>query len=325
MTADNTTERRPHRCGMVTLAGQPNAGKSTLLNQLLGEKLAIVSPKPQTTRDQIRGVLTTPDRQFVFIDTPGVHRARSPLNRAMVGVAIEALESVDVVVLVVDATKVWRNIQKVGNKPLPHEDEVDGRVMPGDRRIYRQTRQYNGKLMIALNKVDAIKKRHLLPIMQAYATLPEIGPIVPISARDGDGMEPLLEAIADYLPEAPRAFEPDMLTDRSVRFLAAELIREQVFWRTHQEVPYGVAVEIEVFDESDAITHIQALIHVERNSQRGILIGKGGAMIKEIGTAARKEIEHMLQSRVRLELQVRVELNWSERVTSLRRFGYGQR
>ncbi len=325
MTDQTTSVREGHRCGFATLTGQPNVGKSTLINSLLGEKLAIVSPKPQTTRDEIRGVLTMPDKQIVFIDTPGVHQARSPLNRAMVGVAIDALESVDVVVLVVDATRAAKAGKKAGKNVLRDEEGVDSRVLKGDRRIFRAVQRYNTRFLVALNKIDVVNKRHLLPVMQAYATLPGVGAIVPISAREADGLDLLIDAIAEFLPEGPRLYDADALTDRTVRFLAAELIREQVFLRTRDEVPYGVAVEIEVFEESPNRTRIQALIHVERASQRGILIGKGGAMIKAIGTQARAEIAQMLGQPVHLDLLVRVEAAWSERLAALRRFGYGQR
>lgn len=311
------------RCGFATLAGLPNAGKSTLMNALLGEKLAIVSDKPQTTRDQIRGVLTTGEQQLIFIDTPGVHNARNPLNRAMVGTAIEALESVDVVVLVVDAIRACKALAKAPDAP-PTKDGIDGRVAFGDRRIVREIRRYNSRYMVVFNKVDAIKKPHLLPVLLAYANLPGVGPLVPVSARTGDGLGRLIEEIGRYLPEGPHQFDADALTDRSVRFLCAELLREQVFHKTHQEVPYGVAVEIELFEELPTVTNISAVVHVERASQRGILIGKGGKMMKDIATEARAEMSKMLGGRVFLEVLVRVEPNWTERVQLLQRFGYGQ-
>jgi len=313
-----------HRCGFVTLVGQPNAGKSTLMNRLLGEKLAIVTPKPQTTRDQIRGVLTLPDKQLVFIDTPGVHKAKGQLNRAMVGAAIEALESVDLVILVVDARRALGAVSAKGSRHKS-SDGMDGRVLYGDRRIVREIQRCGARYIVVLNKVDVVKKPQLLPVMQAYNSLPGGGAIMPVSAKTSDGLGELVDLIAERLPEGPRAYDADALTDRTLRFLCAELIREQVFLRTHQEVPYGVAVEIEVFEELPEVTNIAAVVHVERTSQRGILIGKGGLMMKEIATHARSEMQKMLGGRVFLEVLVRVEANWTERVQALRRFGYGQR
>lgn len=333
---------RPHRFGLATLTGQPNAGKSTLLNRLVGEKLAIVSPRPQTTRDRIQGIFTARDTQVVFLDTPGIHRARSPLNRAMVGTAIESLESVDVVVLVIDAPDAVRWLSRSSRRPgapqgaetpadpeiaEPDEAEVwrvplDPRIPPGDRRIIHNVLRYNRKWLVALNKVDLCKPRLLLPIMEAFATAPSVGPLVPISARTGDGMAQLIEAIRGFLPEGPPEYAPDELTDRSLKFLCAELVREQVYLQIRDEVPYGVAVEIEVFEELPDLTHIQALVHVEKGAQRGILLGKGGLRMKELATAARLQMQQLLDRKVFLEVHVHVEPQWSERVETLKQFGY---
>ena len=378
---------RPFRCGHVTLTGQPNVGKSTLLNRLVGEKLAIVSPKPQTTRDQIRGIWTGPDTQVIFLDTPGIHRARSPLNRAMVGLAIEALESVDVVVLVVDAplaarhaerialrdARIARQIEAAGGpgtataavatgEPVADTKDLDAildraeaedaaavaeettaetaeetaegahaksnfmaldpRLPTGDRRVIHNILRYNQKWMVALNKIDLVRPRHLLPVMLALSTSPGVGAIVPISAETGDGVAALLDAIRGFLPEREAEYEADELTDRSLRFLCAELVREQVFLQTRDEVPYGVACEIEVFSELKDLTHIQALVHVEKPAQRGILIGKGGARMKELASAARLQMEQLLGRRVFLEVHVRVEPEWTERTQMLKQFGY---
>lgn len=373
---------RPFRTGHVTLTGQPNVGKSTLMNRLLGEKIAIVSPKPQTTRDQIRGIWTGTDMQAIFLDTPGIHKARSPLNRAMVGLAIDALESVDVVVLVIDAPNAakWaervEKLQQKGRGPeapvvRPHQDgsatglagraelegrtavptqeqqaelaedadaedleaeiatddqkpgvTLDPRIPPGDRRVLYNILRYNQKWMVALNKVDAVKHARMLPVMQALGAAPGIGAIVPISARTGDGLPHLLEAIRDFLPEAEAEYGTDELTDRSVRFLCAELVREQVFLQTREEVPYGVACEVEVFEELPDLTHLQVLIHVEKQAQRGILVGKGGTRMREIATQARLHMQRLLGRKVFLEVHVRVEANWSERVEKLKEFGY---
>lgn len=390
-----TGPARPFRTGHVTLTGQPNVGKSTLMNRLLGEKIAIVSPKPQTTRDQIRGIWTGTDMQAIFLDTPGIHKARSPLNRAMVGLAIDALESVDVVVLVIDAPNAAKWAERVerlrarGRGPdapvirthddgsatglegraaiaaaavleqqeaaqeepvsvptqeqkaelaeeadaealaeeLAAADEVpnvtlDPRIPPGDRRVLYSILRYNQKWMVALNKVDAVRPARMLPVMQALGEAPGVGAIVPISARTGSGLPQLLEAIRAQLPEAEAEYGPDELTDRSVRFLCAELVREQVFMQTREEVPYGVACEVEVFEELSDLTHVQVLIHVEKPAQRGILVGKGGARMREIATQARLHMQRLLGRKVFLEVHVRVEANWSERVEKLKEFGY---
>ncbi len=342
---------RPYRFGYATLTGKPNVGKSTLLNRLIGEKLAIVSPRPQTTRDQIRGIYTGSDTQIVFLDTPGIHKARSPLNRAMVGIAIDALESVDVVLLVVDATTAARWVHKIEKRvgpgateappPVePEEDEdeateaeliagepqekleFDERIHPGDRAVMRSVLRYKRKWMVVLNKIDLLKPRQLLPLIAAYATAPDVGPVVPVSARAGDGILQLVEAIRLWLPEKQAEFAADELTDRSMRFLCAELVREQVFLQIREEVPYGVACEVEVFEELDDLTHIQVLVHVEKPAQRGILVGKGGQRMKELATAARMQMQTLLDRKVFLEVHVRVEPQWSLRMETLKQFGY---
>lgn len=340
--------QRTFRCGYATLIGQPNVGKSTLLNRLVGEKLAIVSPKPQTTRDQIRGIWTGPDTQVIFLDTPGVHQARSPLNRAMVGHAIEALESVDVVILVIDGTEAGRWLERMGKRgteapteaPPPIEPDelqlgdrmegrgdpkkvmIDERIAPGDRRVIRQILRYTDRYMIAINKLDRMPPRKLLPIIAAYANAPQVGPVVPISARTGDGIQQLREAIRPWLPERDAEFDADELTDRSLRFLCAELLREQVFLQTRDEVPYGVACEIETWEELPDLTHIKAIVHVEKQAQRGILVGKGGQQMKALASAAREGMEQLTGRKVFLEVHVRVEPEWSERVEMLKQFGY---
>ena len=333
--ADETEPTK--RCGIVTLAGQPNVGKSTMMNALVGEKLAIVSPKPQTTRDQIRGILTLTDTQVIFIDTPGVHRARSPLNRAMVAAAVEALETVDLVVLVVDAPRAHRGLRDKSRGPAsghvpspapssgPESLPLDGRIHPEDRKIIRRLRQHGCRWIVAINKVDAIKKRHLLPIMEVYGGAPDVEAVVPVSALTQDGLDILIEVIRKQLPLGEPLYGADDLTDRSLRFLASELIREQVFLQIQQEVPYGVAIEIEVFDEHEDVTHIQAVVCVERKSQRGILIGRAGTRMKSIASIAREQIQDMLERKVFLEIHVRVEKDWSQQLAMLRRFGYGTR
>lgn len=331
------------KSGFATLVGQPNAGKSTLVNALLGQKLAIVSPRPQTTRDAIRAIVTTPTSQVVFVDTPGVHAARSLLNRAMVGTAIEAMESVDVVVLVVDAVKAVRHLQKnpvaPGSWPpaaITEPDEGDAAkpergpehtylhpgIHPADRRVIRALLRYTQRWMIAINKVDRVKKPKLLAVLEAYGSAPHVGPLVPISALRDDGLDRLMDALLTYLPEAPPPFPSDELTDRSTRFLLAELLREQVFLQTREEVPYGVAVEIEHLDESTEQLGVHALVHVEKPAQRGILLGAKGHRMKAMSTAARHAMQELLDRRIHLEVHVRVEPKWTEKVHQLRRFGY---
>lgn len=357
------------RCGAVTLAGQPNAGKSTLTNRLLGEKLSIVSPRPQTTRDNLRGILTTPRSQIALIDTPGIHKARSQLNRAMVGQAVEALESVDVVVLVIDAVKAARwaaevdreraqqaaageGSAKTGLAASPEAEEdsddaedadaltasADGQVAekkakpkrialdehlhPGDRRVIRQILEHTTKWMVALNKIDVVKPRHLLPVMKALNSAPQIGPVVPVSAWTADGLRHLIAAIEGFLPLGEMAFAPDELTDRPLRYLVAELVREQVFLQIREEVPYGVACETEVYEELEDLSHIQVVVHVERPAQRAILVGKAGSRMKQIATAARLQMEQLCGRKVFLEVHVRIEPSWSERLDKLREFGY---
>lgn len=316
------------RAGMVTLIGQPNVGKSTLMNALLGEKLAIMSPKPQTTRDQIRGIYTAEDTQIVFVDTPGIHEARSPLNRAMVGQAIEALEQVDLVVVVIDVEKVRAGWKRTGmdpakGVPMPETaEEAEARIHRRDRKLLRRVRHYTDKFLFVLNKIDKVRKTQLLPIIATYAQVAGCVGVVPVSALTGDGLAPLVAAIKPYLPVGPRLYDADLLTDRTLRFLCAELLREQVFHKTRQEVPYGVAVQIEVFEEHPKVTHIQAVVWVERASQRGILLGKGGAMMKELASGARASMELMLETKVFLEVLVRVEPRWTERLETLRRLGY---
>ena len=338
-----------YRIGTVALAGQPNAGKSTLLNRLLGEKLAIVSQRPQTTRDNLRGILTTPDAQMVLLDTPGIHKARSPLNRAMIGQAVEALETADVVVIVVDAQKAVRwmrdhAVRPVVAKPadtteaeLPedaqdHEGfeeeaaklQLDQRIHPGDRRVVFSTLRYTTKYLIALNKVDIVKPRQLLPVMEALATLPDIGAIVPVSAWTADGLRELLKVIRTYLPEGQPEFAADELTDRPLRWLCAELVREQVFQQIRDEVPYGVVCETELYEELADLSHVQVLVHVEKSAQRAILVGKDGARMKALASAARAKMQTLIGRKVFLEVHVRIEPRWSERADKLKEFGYLQ-
>jgi GTP-binding protein Era len=305
-----------HRSGFCAIVGRPNVGKSTLLNRVLGQKIAIVTPKPQTTRNRILGVLTLPHAQVAFLDTPGIHRARGGLNRYMVDQALGAIEEVDVVLFLVEPPR----------RATPEEV----RRPPGDveQSIVRRLRAAKKKVILGINKVDAISKPLLLPMIDAWSERYDFASIVPFSALTGDGVDILVNAVVDELPEGPRLFPEDGVTDLAERTITAEFVREQILRHTHEEVPYGTAVVVESFDESERdgrnLVRIQARIYVERESQKGILIGKRGEMLKKIGTDARREIERLLGSRVFLGLEVVVEPRWSERREALRRLGYAE-
>ncbi len=322
-----------HRSGVVTLVGRPNAGKSTLLNAMLGEKLAITSPKPQTTRDLIRGYLTRPDMQAVLVDTPGIHMAKKGalLNRAMVGVAIEAMDAVDVALLVIDAKKtmdVLRNMPLTrdakGVVQTPTAEQAMQLCHRGDRAIVERLQRYGHKIVVVLNKRDLVRPGEVLPLVAVYGSLPGVIAVVPVCARRAEGLDTLLEVVAPALPEGPLLVDPELLTDRSERFLCGELLREALFMALQEELPYQVAVVVERFDESGDPIHILATVCVERSTQKGIVLGKGGLRMREIATRARAEMEAMLQRRVYLEVYVKVEAEWTSRLDALRRLGYGE-
>ncbi|MCB9778059.1 MAG: GTPase Era [Alphaproteobacteria bacterium] len=331
----------PHRAGFVGLVGRPNAGKSTLLNQVLGQKLSIVSAKPQTTRNRLLGIHTVPGMQAVLVDTPGIHAARSRLNKAMVAVAAQSLAEVDVVCWVIDLVPAVKAAQ-AGRPPLSKSE----------REIARMIQQAGGsRVTVALNKADIVKKPWILPVIDAvHQVLPD-AVLVPISALTGGGTDELVAAWRHHLPEGPAVFPPDQVTDQSERFIVAELIREKLFHLTQQEVPYSTAVEIELFEEQTAEpkepvegepfdpdafdaaafddeagertrVHVMARILVERDSQKGIVIGKGGSMLKQVGILARRDIEKLLGCRVFLELHVSVRDAWSESGRALKELGY---
>ena len=305
------------RCGSVCLIGRPNAGKSTLLNQLLGADLAAISHKPQTTRNRITGIYTEPGLQAIILDTPGIHRVQSPLNRAMVGVAKSSMSEVDLIVIMLDASAALKRIKKGG--PVLHRGhEAVGKMI---------AERHDGGKVIVLNKVDKVSRPELLPLMAALTErLPGI-PIVPLSARTGEGVEGLVQEFRQQLPAGPPIFPEDQIADASMRFLATERIREKVFRLCHEEIPYATAVEIEQWDESELRPDgggriiIHAKIMVERSSQKGILIGKKGAMLKEIGTAARKDLEELVGVKVNLQLHVAVHKGWTENQNFLREQG----
>jgi len=294
-------ESNPVKSGIVALIGPPNVGKSTLLNSLLGQKISIVSPKPQTTRNRIVGVVNGPEYQLVLLDTPGIHQARDPLNLEMVKIALTTLAEVDAVVFMVDVTM-----------PLPGATPPE--YLPKEGQ----------PVVLVLNKIDTVAKDRLLPIIAAYQRLYPFTAILPLSAMTGDGTTLLIEELCRLLPVGPRLYPEDIPTDATERFIVAEMIREKIFLKVRDEIPYSTAVTVESFKEDGAkgLTTIHATIIVEKDSQKGIIIGKGGAMLKAIGQAARHDIEELLDQQVMLKLWVRVEKNWTKNPRMLKELGF---
>lgn len=289
----------PFRSGFVCILGRPNAGKSTLLNALVGEKLAIISPKPQTTRNRIQGIVNIPKRkgqsgaQIVLIDTPGVHKPDSSLGRKMMVEVREALEGCDLVLLLMDATR---------------------KLDPRDEFALQMLKNSSTNTCLILNKIDLLRggKAQLLPLIEQYKKLHSFHEIIPISALKRDGLEILTQQVSAALPVGPPLFPEDQVTDQPARFMAAEIVRERVLLETEEELPYASTVIVENFEEGARLTRISATIYCEREGQKGILIGKKGRMLKRIGTSARMQIERMLGTKVFLELYVKVEPNWRE-------------
>lgn len=283
------------KSGYVSFVGRPNAGKSTLMNRLMGQKVAIVSDKPQTTRHRITGVRNEPDGQLVFIDTPGIHKPEHRMNQRMVDAAVDTLREVDVAVLVVDATE---------------------RPGPGDRYVIDLLSRAHCKVVVALNKIDQLaQKTLLLPLMESYAKALPCHAVVPISAEHGDGVEALVKELLSALPDGPPLFDQEYFTDQTERTLTAELIREKVLRHTRDELPYTTAVVIDQFQEAASPkeqTRIYASILVDHASQKPIVIGRNGEMIKRIGTEARADLEELLQGRVHLDLHVKVKEDWRD-------------
>ena len=282
----------PFHSGYIAIIGRPNVGKSTLLNQILGEKVAIVSPKPQTTRNRITGIRTTAKSQIIFLDTPGIHQGHSLMNRRMVDTAMQTLDEVDGVLWLLDA-----------HDKIKQEEE----------RIAETLRGVETPVLILLNKIDLISKGKLLPLIERCAQLLPDKEIVPVSALKGEGIPLILEMVEKWLPEGAPFFTEGEYTDQSERFLASEIVREKVFLLTREEIPYGVAVTIDevIEKEEKNLIVISATIHTERDSHKGILIGKRGSMLKEVGKLAREELEALLGCRIFLELFVRVDPDWT--------------
>jgi GTP-binding protein Era len=291
------------KCGFISIMGRPNVGKSTLFNRILGDKIAIVTEKPQTTRNRILGIKNVEGGQLIFLDTPGIHRGRSELNQRMVQTAIASGQDADVILLMIEATS------------LRFEE---------DREVIESLKGGRGLPFLVINKIDLVKKEMLLPIMDRYQKLYPFQQFIPVSAITGEGVDILLAEILRTLPESPPYFPEDMITDQTERFLVSEIVREKVIQQSYQEIPYATAVTIEEFREHPEknLVVIKGTICVERDSQKKILIGKGGQKLKKIGEAARREVEVFLGTRVFLELWVKVERNWTQDPRVLNELGY---
>lgn len=296
-------ENKSFKSGFVTIVGRPNVGKSTFLNNVIGQKIAIMSDKPQTTRNKVQGVYTTDDSQIIFIDTPGIHKPKHKLGEFMLKVSKNALREVEAIMFMVNAT------QKLG---------------AGDKYIMEMLKGTKTPVFLVVNKIDAVHPDELLEFIESFKSEFDFAEIIPISALQGNNVPKLLDTLKSYLPEGPQYYPADQVTDHPERFIIAELIREKVLHLTRDEVPHSVAVEIEKIskDKEKDLVHINASIIVERDSQKGIVIGKRGALLKEIGTRARKDIETLLGSKVYLELWVKVQKDWRDRASQLRDYGY---
>lgn len=303
----------PHRAGFIAIVGRPNVGKSTLMNHLVGEHVAIATPKPQTTRDRIRGIRTFDDWQAIFVDTPGIHEPRTRLNRYMVDLAIGTLGEVDLTYLLVDAEAALAQPEK----HFAESERIAGYVAAAKKPAF-----------LLLNKVDRVKdKGQLLGLIDALAPLASFDEVVPISARTGLGLDTLLSLTRPRMPEGPALFEADELTDRTVRFLAGELIREQAIMQLGQELPYHAAVRIDAWQERPgptAVVAIHATLIVARKSHKPMVVGKGGAKVKAIGQRARQRIERFIERPVYLDLRVKVDEQWVDRPDALRELGYDE-
>lgn len=291
------------KSGFVSIVGRPNVGKSTLLNQVLGQKIAIMSDKPQTTRNKIRGVYTTEQGQIVFIDTPGIHKPKTKLGDYMVASAISTLNEVDLILFLVDVKEGYGS---------------------GDQFIIERLKQVKTPVYLILNKIDQVSPEDLLPIMDHYRKLYPFQEIIPVSALLGNNVNTLIEQIFKLLPEGPQYYPSDQVTDHPERFIVAELIREKILELTREEIPHSVAVEIEQMKkrEHGETIYVSALIYTERESQKRIIIGKEGSMLKEVGKRAREDIERLLGSKIFLELWVKVKKDWRNKLSYLRNFGY---
>ncbi|WP_307401701.1 GTPase Era [Desulfofundulus luciae] len=298
-------EQEKFKSGFVAIIGRPNVGKSTLLNQLVGHKVAIMSDKPQTTRHKIHSIITRDDAQIIFLDTPGIHKPRHKLGEYMVEVALGALREVDVILFLV-------------------EPQLPG---PGDEYIINQLREVTTPVILVINKIDLLdNKAELLPLIDVFSQKYNFAEIIPVSALKPENLDRLVELVVSYLPSGPKYYPDNMVTDRPEQFIMAELIREKVLHLTAQEVPHGVTVVVEeVEPRSDQLLYVRAVIYTEKESHKAILIGKGGRMLKEIGRLAREEMELLLGSKIYLDLWVKVKEDWRNQDLYLRNFGYTDR
>lgn len=295
-------KKKEFRSGFVAVVGRTNVGKSTLINKLVGRKVAIMSDKPQTTRNKILCILTQGDAQIIFLDTPGFHKPKHKLGERLVQVALKTLKEIDLVLFLVEA----------GQSPGP-----------GDNFIVKQFAGLTTPVLLVLNKIDLVRKDELLPLMEQYSKMYEFSEIVPVSALTGENLFHLVEVVTSYLPAGPKYYPDEMVTDRPESFIMAELIREKVLYLTSHEVPHSVAVVIEELEKrANNVVAVRAVIYTERESQKGILIGKGGQMLKKIGQLAREEMEKLLGSKIFLELWVKVKADWRNKEAHLRNFVY---
>ncbi|MDQ0213914.1 GTP-binding protein Era [Oikeobacillus pervagus] len=300
---NNTTIEEKYKSGFISIIGRPNVGKSTFLNQVIGQKIAIMSDKPQTTRNKVQGVYTTNQSQLIFIDTPGIHKPKHKLGDFMMKVAMNTLKEVDLVLFMVNVTEGY------------------GR---GDEFIIEKLKGIKTPVFLVLNKIDAIHPDQLLPMIEQYKNLYDFKEIIPISALEGNNIDQLLKEITEYMPEGPQYYPADQVTDHPERFIISELIREKALHLTKEEVPHSLAVTIDKIDHrnNQDLVHVMATIIVERDSQKGIVIGKQGRMLKEIGKRARVDIENLLGTKIFLELWVKVQKDWRNKAIHLRDFGF---
>lgn len=298
------SENPTYKSGFVTLIGRPNVGKSTLMNQLIGQKIAITSNKPQTTRNRIQTVYTSEEGQIVFVDTPGIHKAKNKLGNYMVNVAERTLSEVDVILWLVEPSNF---------------------IGAGERHIIEQLQKVHTPVILVINKVDTVKREELLPYIDTYRKQMEFQEIVPVSALKGENTDTLISCIMKYLPYGPAFYDEDTVTDQPMRQIVAELIREKALRLLEEEIPHGIAVSIEQMRYRKNICDIEATIVCERDSHKGIIIGKGGSMLKRIGSAARPDIEDLLEQQVNLQLWVKVKKDWRDSDFLMKNFGYNPR
>ncbi len=293
--------KKDYKSGFVTLIGRPNVGKSTLMNHLIGQKIAITSNKPQTTRNRIQTVLTMEEGQIVFVDTPGIHKAKNKLGEYMVNIAERTLNEVDVVLWLVEPSTF---------------------IGAGEQHIAKQLKKVSTPVILVINKTDSVKKEEVVSAITAYKDIYDFAEIVPVSARNGDNTQELVGAVMKYLPYGPQFYDEDTVTDQPERQIVAELIREKALHALNEEIPHGIAVAIDQMKKKNKVMHIDATIICERDSHKGIIIGKQGNMLKKIGSTARFEIEKMLEMQVNLKLWVKVKKDWRDSEFLMKNFGY---